>query len=85
VIVIQIDTSRRLCRRCQCWSWWKVSPRFGRFTPRWAAQAVWRLSLKGRLGLLLAGPLTFLLWRRVCQSCMIEEPTRLLLENQAFP
>jgi hypothetical protein len=82
VIATQVDTTRRWCGLCRCYGWSRVSPRFGRRTPMWAARFVWWLSLKGRVGLLLAGPLTALLWKRICLSCAIIFPVRLLLENE---
>jgi hypothetical protein len=46
---------------------------------------VWWLALKGRVGLILAEPLTFLLWKRVCMSCMIIDPINPILADQYGP
>jgi hypothetical protein len=80
-----IDKRRVYCGRCRCYGWRKIEPRLGRWTPMWAARFVWWLSLKGPVGLVLAEPLTWLLWRKRCLSCMIIDPVNPILADQYGP
>jgi hypothetical protein len=78
----EIDDTRWFCRKCGTFAWRRIKPRWKR-TPLWLARLAWRLSLRRDWTSRAAGAiLSRLLWHRVCQSCMIEQPTRLLLDNQ---